>query len=102
MKKYEQDKTLIPRQNLIEIRYEDFENAPLVELEKIYQQLNLPGFEQSKPKFEAYIHTQQEFQSNNHQQSPEEVSRIVENWSPFMQKWGYGVPEVAVSAVTQD
>ena len=93
MNKYEEDKTMIPSQNLIEIRYEDFEKAPLSELEKIYDQLSLPGFEASRQRFEAYIASQQEFQANNHQLSQPEIERIVHQWRFFMNRLGYDVPE---------
>lgn len=92
MRKFEEDKQLIPPQNLIEIRYEEFEKAPLEDLKRIYQQLNLPGFDASKQKFEAYIASQQEFQANNHKQSKEDVDRIVKHWQFSMEQWGYEVP----------
>jgi hypothetical protein len=43
----------VPPENLIEIKFEDFDKDPESELEKIYQQLNLPGFKESQEKFKA-------------------------------------------------
>lgn len=58
---YEAQKTLIPEGHLIEVRYEDFIAEPLGTLEQIYTQLQVPGFEQAQPDFQAFLEKQKKF-----------------------------------------
>jgi hypothetical protein len=93
MRKYEADKTLIPAGNLVEIRYEDFEADPLTQLKAIYKQLNIPGFETKKEIFKAYISEQEEFKVNKHKISRATLDVVLARWQPFMDLWGYKVPD---------
>jgi hypothetical protein len=45
MNRYLEEKSLIPKENLVEIRYEDFKQDPFHCLERIYRDLNIDGFE---------------------------------------------------------
>jgi hypothetical protein len=56
--KYLKERTKIPAENLIEIRYEDFITKPLEQLENIYTKLHLNGFKESEKKFTEYIVSQ--------------------------------------------
>ncbi|MDX2001245.1 MAG: sulfotransferase [Chitinophagales bacterium] len=93
MQKYEQDKLLIPKGNLVEVRYEDFEQDPMPQMEAIYQQLQLGDFESKRTSFQAYVDKQESFQVNKHRVEAEDLERILEHWQPFMDLWGYQVPE---------
>jgi len=42
--KYEEQKHLIPEGNLVEVKFEDFEQDAFAMTEDIYKKLNLPGF----------------------------------------------------------
>ena len=53
--KYEADKQFIPEGNLIEVKFEDFEADALGMTEKIYKQLSIPGYEESKEAIEKYV-----------------------------------------------
>ena len=46
MQRYLQDRALIPKENLVELRFEDLEQDPMGELEKLYASLDLPDWEQ--------------------------------------------------------
>lgn len=77
LRKYESDKAMIPAGNLIELKYEDFEHEPLVNLEHIYQQLNLPNFNITKDRFVKYIDSQKKFKVNKHQISDEKIEKSI-------------------------
>ena len=49
-KKYFKERSLIPKGNLVEIKYEDFIQKPLENVEKIYTTLGLEDFIDSKKK----------------------------------------------------
>jgi hypothetical protein len=53
--RYESQKHLIPSHNLVEIDYHSFIQNPLAELERIYRELHLDGFETAKNDFKQYI-----------------------------------------------
>jgi hypothetical protein len=93
MQKFEADKALIPAGHLVEIRYEDFEGDPLPQLEAIYKQLNIQGFEANKATFKAYIDGQEEFQVNQHKIARAELDRILSRLQRFMDLGGYQVPD---------
>ncbi len=61
LKKYEQDKSLIAKNNLIELSYENLINAPLENVEKIYSKLQIPNFGKSVTAFEKFIKTQKDY-----------------------------------------
>lgn len=90
---YESTKIEIPAENLIEIKFEDFEKNLLGNIEAIYSQLHLPGFENAKPHFESYIHSQKKYQKNTYQFSASKVIEIKKHWQFSMEKYGYDLPE---------
>jgi len=55
MNRYFLDKNLIPPENLVEIKYENFIGNEIETLSQIYQQFNLPGFAEAKPRFAHFI-----------------------------------------------
>jgi hypothetical protein len=44
MRRFFQDRSLIPKGNLVEVRFEDLERDPLGEVARIYRMLDLPGY----------------------------------------------------------
>jgi hypothetical protein len=93
LRKYESDKAMIPAGNLIELKYEDFEHEPLVNLEHIYQQLNLPNFNITKDRFVKYIDSQNKFKVNKHQISDEKIEKIYRHLGFAMEQYQYSVPD---------
>lgn len=49
------DSANLPADSFVEIRFEDLEKDPLAQIEKIYDQLQLPDLKISMPRFEKYI-----------------------------------------------
>jgi len=93
MQAYLRDRALIPPQNLIELRFEDFEKNTLHELERIYGQLHIPGFEAAKPYFQQYIDAQKSYEKNKHTLPRATVDKITSRWKFAMEQWGYNLPE---------
>ncbi len=48
--KYFEEKKLIPKGNLVEVRYEDLKENPYDVIKKIYKELNIQGFEKNEEK----------------------------------------------------
>ncbi len=87
--KFFAEKELIPEGNLIEMKYEDFIRDPFAHLQKIYQTFNLSGFNENVENFNAYLYSQQNFQTNIHTLSDDLRQEIASRWRFTIEQWGY-------------
>ena len=87
--RYQEDKKLIPEGNLIEIKFEDFEQNSLEMTQKIYDTLSLPGFEKACPQIETYINGKKGYKKNKYNYDPETVHIVEKNWDFALKDWGY-------------
>ncbi|MHA1630227.1 MAG: sulfotransferase family protein [Candidatus Heimdallarchaeota archaeon] len=83
------EKQLIPKGNLIEIKYETFIQNPLQGLEQIYSGLNLQGFEKVKDHFQHYVAAQKNYQRNVHTLDKELEQEIATRWKFTLERLGY-------------
>ena len=86
-------KELIPSGNLVEVSYEKLEKNPEPILKNIYDELNLPGFENAKPKFEDYLHSMKSYKKNTHTISKENLDKVLHEWDFTMKKFNYSIPK---------
>jgi len=93
MEKYLLEKSSIPPNNLIEVSFEDLESKPNEILEKIYNQLEIPGFETAKSKFDKYLEDSKSYKKNKHLIKKELLDKILTEWDFAMKEWNYNVPE---------
>ncbi len=89
MKRYLEDRHLIPAGNLVEVRFEDLERAPLDELRRIYEELELPGFGAAEPAFRAYLRAVAGYRKNTYRLAPEDIAVVNERWGFALDRWGY-------------
>ena len=101
MQKFFSLKNLIPPENFFEIKYEDFENNEIEELEKVYRKFKFTNFEQVKEKLESYIASQSNYQKNNYVLDRETLEKIDKNWGFAIEKWQYSVPKELVKNQTE-
>lgn len=78
---------LIPKDNFVEIRYEDFENAELPYLEHIYNRLGLPEFNRARDKFQAYVDAQADYQKNEYSLDEVTRARVYDRWQEEIGHW---------------
>ena len=93
MSKFFEEQKLIPKSNLIEIKYEDFVDNSIDILEQIYKQLNLPDFNWKKADFARYAADKNKYQSNQYCLSKEDKDKVAKNWSFAIDRWQYSVPD---------
>lgn len=86
---YIEDKKNIPDNRLIEIAYEDFVKAPTAVLKDIYEKLEIDGYEEARPKFEEYISSLGNYQTNKFDISEELKQKINEKLGTFIDYFGY-------------
>jgi hypothetical protein len=89
VKKFLSDRSLIPADNLVEVRFEDLETNPLAELRRIYDSLSLPGFETAQPAFRTYISSQADYRKNPYALSKEVIEKVNQHWRFAIDAWGY-------------
>jgi hypothetical protein len=89
MQQYLRDRALIPPENLVEVRFEDLEQAPLAVVERVYAQLGLPGFAEALPRFRAYVDSLRGYQKNPLTLSDEDIAKVNQRWSFAFDAWNY-------------
>ena len=93
MHRYEATKSLIPEGNLVEIKYEDFDETPYEHIKMIYDKLGLSGWEQAEEPFKAYIASQKKFKSSKHAISQKDLDDVLKHWAFAMKTYNYSMPD---------
>ena len=88
-KKYFNERVLISKGNLVEIRYEDFISDPFSETKKIYESLSLEGFSDAERAIKAYILTQSEIKTANYKINDNIKDKVYSNWAFVFDKLKY-------------
>lgn len=86
----EETRGLVEPDRFHELRYEDLVRDPVGEMEKLYTQLNLGGFEEYRPRLEAYLATLKGYETNRYELTPEQRAEITRRWGPVIRRYGYG------------
>ncbi len=92
MQHYLDQRGLIPEGNLVELRYEDLEQRPMRELERVYATLRLPGLDGARAKMEAYLAAQESYTKNSHVFTPNDIALVRQEWQFAFDQWGYAHP----------
>ena len=87
--KYEEDKKFIPEGNLVEVKFEDYEQNAFDMTEDIYKRLSLPGFDESRSAIEAYVNKKKGYKKNKYQYKPETIELVEKHWSFALEQWNY-------------
>ena len=89
--KFEEQKYLIPEGNLVEVKFEDFEQDAYAMTEDIYRRLDLPGFEVAKGDIEKYLGRKKGYKKNRYKYDDRTVKLVEENWGMALKEWGYAL-----------
>lgn len=90
---YQEQKKYIPEGNLFEVKFEDIEKDAYGITERIYKELNIPGWEDAKPGIQAYLEKKKGYKKNKYEYNPRTVQLVNEHWTPILKEWGYDVIE---------
>jgi len=83
------EKELIPKENLYDLRFEEFEKDPLSQLEAIYEKFGYDTFDKAFPAMRDYVKAKKNYKKNNHKESPIDKDRIYEDCKFAFQALGY-------------
>jgi hypothetical protein len=86
----ESTRGLIPPGQFHELRYEDLIADPLGQMQRLYQVLNLGGFEEVRARLERFCSEQSSYRTNRYPTlTDEQRSKIVSRWRAVIEQYGY-------------
>lgn len=85
----------LPAEQFVEIRYDDLDDQPMEQIEKIYEQLNWPGIDQDRQAFEAYLQSVASYKKNKLSLPEELQHQVASRWQAFFDRWGYAISEMS-------
>lgn len=88
----QRDTADLPPERFVTLRFEELEAAPDEQLERIYRQLQLPGFEHARPIFHEYLHSVSDYRKNSHGFPTDAIELVDRHWGDFVREWGYQPP----------
>ena len=92
--KYEADKHLIPSGNLIEMKFEEFEENPSESVKRIYKELSLGGYDKASIEIDKYLSTKKGYKKNAYRYAPEVIETVDREWKFAVDQWNYNLEEV--------
>jgi omega-hydroxy-beta-dihydromenaquinone-9 sulfotransferase len=92
MDNYLKQKSLIPAGNLMELRFENFEQNPLKEMENIYTNLLKEDFSKVNNYFAEYFNTQKSHKKNKYLVDENTVDLIMKHLGKYMEMYNYDFP----------
>ena len=99
MKKYIAEKNLIPKENLVEVSFDDMEKDSYGQIGNMYDKLDLPNFDQAKPFIEEYLNSVKNYKKNKFRNlRPDMQERINKEWKFAFEEWGYAIEELSVKS----
>jgi len=89
MRRFLDDRSRIPAENLVEVRFEELEDSPLEQLRGVYEGLGLPGFAAAEPRFRAYVASVADYRKNDYRLDADVIAKVNEHWGFAFDAWGY-------------
>lgn len=93
MRLYLAESADLPAGTLVELSYADLVQSPLSALRRIYDTLDLPGFERTRPRFEDYLASVRSYRTNRYDYPDDVLTKVETHWAPFLDHWGYERPQ---------
>lgn len=90
MKKYLDERHLIPEGNLFEVGYDDFTGNEMEYTEKMYKHLNIGGWDEAKPRIQYYLDSVKDYKRNKFRKmTPELEAELREEFKFAFDAYGY-------------
>jgi omega-hydroxy-beta-dihydromenaquinone-9 sulfotransferase len=90
-KKYFNEIKQVPKENQIDVKYEDLMQNPLGEIKRIYDKLQINGFEKSEPTLKKYIESQKKIKSYSYNIDPLLKEKIYQYLKETIDLWNYTI-----------
>jgi len=86
---FRDDLLLLKPNQFTEVAYDDLTSQPVATLEKIYNSLNLSGFDQSRDQFTDFAASQKTYKKNQFRLAENLEKKIAERWKWYIERYGY-------------
>ncbi len=86
---YQRDKNLIPKGNLLEVKFEDFVNNKMDGLADIYSTLGLGDFNAVRPTYDSYLSSIKDYKKNKLRTDRDVLEKVNEHWDFAFEAYGY-------------
>jgi len=86
---YEQDRALLGKDQLYELRYEDLVSDPLGKLRGIYGQLDLGDFSRVEAPVKKHLSDVKNYRRNHYELPDEKREVIRQRWGGYFDRYGY-------------
>ena len=86
---FEEDVKLLSTNQFCDIGFKELTSAPVETLRKIYQTLELEGFEEVESIFKQYADSQKSYKKNKFSMEPALKTQIAERWRRYFDRYGY-------------
>lgn len=73
-----------------ELHYEDLIKNPLGEMQAVYAGLGISGFENARPRIEAYLQQTKGYETNKYTLSDTQRAEVTRRWGDVIRRYGYG------------
>ena len=93
MELYKKHKWLIPTENLMEIKFEDFEKDTVNEIKTIYNKLLNEDFSGVESSIREYSNAQRNYQKNRYSVDIQLIENIKNRWGKYIEQYNYQLPE---------
>jgi hypothetical protein len=81
---------LVPQGQFAEVRYEDLVANPLSQMERLYHELDLGGFDVAGRHIQGYLDSQKGYETNKFKPLPTDVEAdISRRWGDVIDRYGY-------------
>ena len=91
-KDYYDQKNLIPKENLIEIKFEDFKNDSLSYLKKIHEKFDLKLSKELLSEYISYLDSQKSHKMNTYKINKSILDEINKEYAISFNKMKYDIP----------
>ncbi|HLA86338.1 MAG TPA: sulfotransferase [Thermoguttaceae bacterium] len=98
---FEAQRGLIPPGRLSEVRYEDLVADPIGQMRRIYDELELGGFDDARPAMEKHMAQAADYKTNRYTLPDETREQITRRWGRFIERFGYGNGQQAAGSGQQ-
>lgn len=93
--RFEQDRELVPRGHLVDVRYEDLVANPVGRMRDIYRELSLGNFAPVEPLLMRHAMKTRDYRTNKYSLPAVVADRVRGRWAPYFQRYGYNGHEAA-------
>jgi len=93
IQRFYEDLALIPEGQVTEVRFEDLETDPLGEVERVYADIRIDGFDEARPSIEKYVQSLAGYRKNRYMFDSSVLERVEDQWGFALERWNYERPQ---------